>query len=264
MSALFALEDGRYVPSADPAGPWDPGAQHGGAVAALLTDAFERRDEVAGLAAGRLSFEFLRPVPVAPLVLELELVRPGRRVVELGARLHAGGAEVCRAAALFLSPVAADLPAADPQAPDPMPGPQSGREYAFGLDREAAQGARGFAPRALEMRFLDEPFAPGPARVWMRPALELFAGRPLSALARLAATADFGNGVAAPLPFAEYIFINADLSIHLMRAPRGEWIGLDARTHVAGGGVGLSESLVHDEHGPVARAFQSLVVAPRG
>jgi len=264
MSALFAHENGLFVPSADTAGPWDSGSQHGGAVAALATDVFERREEVAGLVAGRLSFEFLRPVPVAPLALELEVLRPGRRVVEMSARLHAGGVEVCRAGALFLAPVPPGLPAADPLAPEPMPGPQAGRDYRFGLDREAPEDSRGFAPRALEMRFLDRPFDPGPARVWMRPRLELFADRPFSALARLAATADFGNGVAAPLPFADYIFINADLSIHLTRAPRGEWIGIDARTHAVGGGVGLAESLVHDEQGPVARAFQSLVVAPRG
>ena len=47
---------------------------------------------------------------------------------------------------------------------------------------------------------------------------------------RAVATADFGNGVSAELPFDDYLFINADLTIHLWRAPRGEWIGLDAQT----------------------------------
>ncbi len=81
--------------------------------------------------------------------------------------------------------------------------------------------------------------------------------------ARLVATADFGNGVSAALPFDRYLFINADLTIHLQRHPRGEWIGLDARTVLHEGGTGLSESVLHDESGPVGRAFQTLVVQPR-
>jgi hypothetical protein len=88
-------------------------------------------------------------------------------------------------------------------------------------------------------------------------------GEPPSPLARLAATADFGNGISAALPFERYLFINADLSIHLHRQPRGEWIGLDARTLLAPGGSGLAESVLHDLDGPVGRGFQTLVVQAR-
>ncbi len=74
----------------------------------------------------------------------------------------------------------------------------------------------------------------------------------LTPLARLAATADFGNGVGAALPFERFLFINADLTIHLHRQPRGEWIGIDARTLLHPGGTGLAESVLHDVHGPSA------------
>jgi hypothetical protein len=97
----------------------------------------------------------------------------------------------------------------------------------------------------------------------MRLRRPLIAGQPTSPVARLAAAADFGNGVSATLPFERYLFINADLTIHLQRPPRGEWIGLDARTLVRGGGTGLAESVLHDEQGTVGRAFQTLVVQPR-
>ena len=84
-----------------------------------------------------------------------------------------------------------------------------------------------------------------------------------SPLARVAATADFGNGVSAALPFNGFLLINADLSIHLQRQPRGEWIGLDARTLLHPGGMGLAESVLHDVDGPIGRSFQTLVVGPR-
>jgi hypothetical protein len=119
------------------------------------------------------------------------------------------------------------------------------------------------AATAMEMRALEDPRAPGPARVWMRLRVPLVAGRHASPLARAAAVADFGNGVSAVLPFDRYIFINADLTLHLHREPRGEWIGLDARTLLSGGGSALAESVLHDESGPVGRAFQTLVVQPR-
>jgi len=113
------------------------------------------------------------------------------------------------------------------------------------------------------MRWLSEPRALGPGQVWMRLRRPLVAGQPTPPLARLAAVADFGNGVSATLPFERFLFINADLTIYLQRPPRGEWIGLDARTLVDGGGTGLAESVLHDEHGVLGRAFQTLVVQPR-
>ena len=141
-----------------------------------------------------------------------------------------------------------------------MPGPEQGSIVRFALD-DAER--RSFAASAMEMSWIDDPWSLGPGRVWMRPRLALFGEQQLSPLARLAATADFGNGISAVLAFEDFIFINADLTIHLQRQPRGEWIGLDARTRLQAGGTGLAESVLHDVEGPVGRAFQTLVVQPR-
>jgi Acyl-CoA thioesterase C-terminal domain len=59
------------------------------------------------------------------------------------------------------------------------------------------------------------------------------------------------------------VFINADLTVHLQRLPQGEWIGLDARTRLHEGGAALAEGVLHDERGPLGRAFQTLVVQQR-
>jgi len=93
--------------------------------------------------------------------------------------------------------------------------------------------------------------------------MDLLPGEPMSPLARAVAAADFGNGVGAELPFDRFLFINADLTLHLQRAPEGDWIGIDARTLLSVGGPGLAESVLHDESGPIGRAFQTLVVQPR-
>jgi Thioesterase-like superfamily len=65
------------------------------------------------------------------------------------------------------------------------------------------------------------------------------------------------------LPFDRFLFINADLTIHLHRPPLGEWIGLDARTLLDAGGTGMAESVLHDASGSIGRAFQTLVVQSR-
>jgi acyl-CoA thioesterase len=142
-----------------------------------------------------------------------------------------------------------------------MQPPSSGKPIRFALDQSSDEAS--FAASAMEMRWLSDPRELGPGRVWMRLRHPLLPGEPLTPLARLAATADFCNGVSAALPFEQFVFINADLTIHLQRLPQGEWIGLDARTQLSGGGPALAEGVLHDEHGPLGRAFQTLVVQAR-
>jgi hypothetical protein len=272
--SVFLAEGEDFVPTEHARGPWDPQALHGGAPAALMATAFERVEPGAQLAIARLGFELLRPIPFAPLSISTRITRPGRRVQELAGELRCGEELICRASALRVQAIPDGLQgvsaqwtgpgsplAAEPaQADRAMPGPDAGKAVRFALDDSDRTS---FAASAMEMRWLGDPESLGPARVWMRLRHPLVPGEELTPLARLTATADFGNGVSAELPFERFLFINADLTIHLHRTPHGEWIGLDARTLLRGGGMGLAESLLHDVHGPVGRAFQTLVVEPR-
>ncbi len=262
--SIFTADGDRFVPTEQARGPWDPRALHGGAPAALIVSAFESMQPGAELRIGRLSFEFLRPIPLAPLTLATQVVRPGRRVQELAAELIADGQTIVRASALRVTSVPGDAAAAAPAGSralgDPLPPPSDGAPIRFALD--GGKNAS-FAGTAMEMRWLSDPKELGPGRVWMRLRHPLLPGEPLTSLARLAATADFGNGVSAALAFDRFVFINADLTIHLQRAPRGEWIGLDARTLLLDGGAATAEGVLHDELGPLGRAFQTLVVQAR-
>jgi hypothetical protein len=272
-ASIFLTDGERFVPTELASGPWDPQALHGGAPAALIAAAFERVQPGADLQIARLGFELLRPIPLAPLTLATDIVRPGRRVQELAATLSAEDPRtgeqqvICRASALRVQAVPPEVTAAvgasetvEAPLPAPLPGPEQATPVQFALDDPDRVS---FAASSMEMRWLSDPKQLGPGRVWMRLRHPLVPGQELTALARLAATADFGNGIGAALPFDRFLFINADLSIHLHRAPRGEWIGLDASTLLHDGGSGLAESVLHDLHGPVGRAFQTLVVQAR-
>jgi acyl-Coa thioesterase superfamily protein len=85
----------------------------------------------------------------------------------------------------------------------------------------------------------------------------------MSPLSRVLIAADSGNGVSNVLDFAKHVFINADLTVHLVRYPVGEWVCLQAATSIDSDGIGLADTALHDQAGQIGRAAQSLFVNPR-
>jgi hypothetical protein len=250
--AFYSLEGGRFLPSELTRGPWDPGAQHAGPPSALLGRAIERCDPRAGMRVGRVTFEILGPVPLAPLEVTARVVRPGRSVELLEGVLSGPDGELMRARAWRLQAGEVELDAPD-AAP---PGPQAADPRPF-----FPTGTVGYHT-AMEYRFASGGFLePGPATVWLRMRGELVEGEQPAPLERVLVAADSGNGVSAVLDWREYLFINTDLSVHLLRPPVGEWVCLDAVTYVDG--LGLSDTALWDERGRIGRAAQTLLVRPR-
>jgi hypothetical protein len=247
-------------------GPWDPGAQHGGAPAALLMRAFERQPGGEELIVARVTYELLRPVPLGALEVSAEVLRPGRRVQLLeGSLCTEDGAKVVRARALRVhrSAVAGGSGASPPDGEEEAPPAAAPPEGARSNDYPAPAG-RMFATDAMDIRFTSGAFLElGPASAWFRLRHPLVAGEDPSSLQRLAAAADFGNGISAVLPWDRYLFINPDLTIYVEREPAGEWFLLQARTRLGREGIGLCESLIYDERGRVGRATQALLVTAR-
>jgi hypothetical protein len=257
--SVFTEVDGRIVASDLARGPWDRNAQHGGAPAALLARAFERLvPDDDGLVFARLTFELMRPVPLGPLDVEASIVRPGKRVQLLeGAISTPEGVEIVRARALRVLAAPGDVP------PTPPLAAPRGREQGEISDNVPPFRPM-FAPDAVEILFVDGQFrARGPGTAWFRLHVPLVLGEKTSPLQGLCAAADFPNGISAPLSWDEWIFINPELTIHLDRAPAGEWFCLEARTVIAPGGAGTAEAVLYDEQGRVGRATQALLIARR-
>ena len=63
--------------------------------------------------------------------------------------------------------------------------------------------------------------------MWFRLRVPVSAGEVTLPLQRVAAVADFGNGVGSGIDRTRLTFINADLTVTLHRLPVGEWVGLD-------------------------------------
>jgi Thioesterase-like superfamily len=260
MAGSVYVPDGpRFVATEFARGPWDPDAQHGGAPAALLVRAFERVAGADGLLFARITYEFLRPVPLASLEVRAEAVRSGRRMALLEGSIADGdGRQLVRARALRVRRAETDLPAATssrPAAPATTPQAASASEFLAWAKRPM------FATDAMEIRFTHGHFAErGPAGAWFRLRVPLVADETTSALQRLAATADFGNGISSIVSWENHLFINPDLTLYIEREPDGEWIHLDAETRIAPDGIGMATGALCDQQSSVGRATQALVI----
>lgn len=258
---LFARAGDRYEPTGLARGPWSPHALHGGPVAALLVHLADEAETPGPMHPARATIELLRPVPLAPLRASVRIVRPGRKVQIVEASLHAGESEVARCTLLRLrrAPVALpdDVRGGESSAPPgpahakPIPAPWRGGEIAY-------------HSHATEHRVLRGTWeAHGPCTDWIRVHAPLLPDVPLSPLARVAAAADFGNGIGSALPYDRFTFLNADLVLALHRLPVGEWVCLDAATWPGPDGVAIAESALFDEQGRLGRASQSVLLEPR-
>jgi len=254
VAGAFYSVDGRsIVPSELTRGPWDPDAQHAGPASALLARALERCEPRAQMRLGRITIEILGPVPLAPLTAAARVVRPGRSVELLEATLTGPDGDVMRASAWRVAVDDIRVEEDDPAPPGPDSG--GGRDF-FPTGQEVGYHT------AMEYSFVRGGFLePGPALVWMRMRVPLIEGEQTSPLERLMVVADVGNGVSAVLDWREHVFINTDLTVHILRPPAGEWVGVDAVTRVDG--VGLAESVLWDERGRIGRGAQTLLVRPR-
>jgi hypothetical protein len=253
---VFAAADGRFVASELSRGPWDPNAQHGGAPAALIVRALESLPAPEGLVLARVTYEFVRPAPVGPVEVRASVVRPGKRVQLLEASMLADGVEVVRARGLQIRAAEAGTSAADGDVVPP--GPEHGRPAEIRPPFRPM-----FALDAIEILFVAGGWGGGPCTAWFRLRSPIVDDETPSPLQRLAAAGDFGNGISATLSWDEYLYINPDLTLYVEREPVGEWICLSSETRIAGGGIGIAESVLYDERGRVGRATQALLVAPR-
>ncbi|MGB8399418.1 thioesterase family protein [Bradyrhizobium sp.] len=257
MDAIFRVDGSRVVTSPDAAGPWDPRMQHGSAPAALVVWAAEAIPAPVPMQVARVTIDLMRPVPVAPLTIETEVQREGRKIQLCAVRLLSGGVVVVGATVLKIKAQAQALPPHVADLAVLLPGPdQSVVEPA---DAAGSPFVKCMSLRAARGRF----GVPGPGAIWFRIDRPLVEGSLVSQAMRAVVAADFSNGAGAALDFRQWTFINADLTVNLARQPVGAWILLDGESWIGPDGAGLAMARLADQRGYFGRAIQSLVIEKR-
>src|SRR5580658_3615639 len=98
-SFYLPLGDDRWQATIHTAGPWDPGAQHGGPPSALLGRAIQRCAPRDDMIVARFTCEILGAIPVGELEVRARVIRPGRSVELVEAVASAGARDVASARA---------------------------------------------------------------------------------------------------------------------------------------------------------------------
>ncbi len=261
VSAYVALGNGAFASTGLTRGPWHPEHQHGGPPIALVARAIERAAAKLGLTqVARLTANLLRPVPLAELAVEVHTDYAGRNVAHFSARLTAGEKELVRATAVAQRESEVVFP--PDLAGHPLPCAPRSAEASPEQRFPFSKAMIGYQD-LIESRIAEGTMFRGPCAVWFRLHHPLIAGEEPSALQLVAVAADSGNGISAILTFGDYVFVNSDLTINLLRRPEGEWICIDARTLLGASGGGVAEARIFDATGLVGRSTQSLAVRRR-
>jgi hypothetical protein len=250
---------GRFRAQTATGGPWAPHLQHGGPPNALAVAAAEaavaQQTARHDLVAVRLASDFIAPVPVGELAVRTSILRAARSAALVEVRLAAtgtGGERDCLLSRVWFVRVT-DTSAVSPPLAEPAELPTA----AAGLDLDFPYG------RSLEWRFVRGQLGtPGPAAAWVRPRTELLPGYRMSALARAVLVADSASGISAELSWQDWTFLNVDLDVHLSRQPDGDWLLMDAKTHLGPSGAAVARSTLSDVYGVCGAGLQTLVLAP--
>jgi len=251
----------RILPSELSGGPWNRKHQHGGPVAGLLTHALHHLETPIPMRLARITIEMLRAVPVRPLRVETRITRAGRRLQGCVAELVHEDTTVARATALRIrtDTELGELEARGAMDPALGQPPEASPALPADVDWEWLPGFI----RAVD--FVSEPPTEtgAPISVWTRLRCPLVEGEPTPPIVRLAALVDFASGTGNAMDYSKYTSINPDLTIHVLREPRSDWIGLRGLTQRAADGIGQSTAAIYDAEGPVANVQASLLLDRR-
>jgi hypothetical protein len=257
MNAIYRIDGNRVETSPNAAGPWDATMQHGSAPAALVTWAAEAIPTSAPMQIVRVTIDLMRPVPVAPLTFETEVLREGRKIQLCAVRLLADNILVVRATVLKVRADGLPLPSAIGDPPIDVPSPEQGKPMEPPFSRTPF--VTGLSVSMVRGGFLKI----GPAAIWYRVDRPIVEGAAVSQMMRAVVAADFCNGTSSTLDFHKWTFLNADLNVSFARAPVGDWILLNAETWIGPDGAGIAAGRLGDSKGYFGRAVQSLVIEKR-
>lgn len=247
-----------YRPTRHTGGAWSTAEQHISPLNGLVVHAIEQyagsRDGDDGKALSRISLDILGPVAIEDLEIEVEVIRAGRTVELVEARVTSRSREVLRARAWRLAPY--DTESVGGGEPPVLPPPEAWPPW------DLTTVWPGGYIASLEVRRSPES-GPGRTTAWVSSPLELLAGEPVSPLAGFVALVDTANGIGVRQPPETWLFPNVDLTIHLHRQPVAGPVGLDTTVVFGPAGHGLTSTVLHDRQGPVGQAAQTLTVRQR-
>lgn len=241
------------------AGPWSPHAQHAGPPAALLARAMERHEPAPGTRLADVRLDILGPIPVAPLTVDVTVLRGGRSMQLLEATASADGRPVAVARAWRIVRAPDDFPRLTglrESGIEPVPGAtdDSSRLELPGMHADGYLSA-------IEWRFVSGGVGTGGTAVaWGRQLVPLLPDEEPSPWERALVLADSGGGITLTVDPRRHTYINCDLHVVLDRDPDGEWVRMSSQALANPGHGGTVHTTLADEHGDLGTGVQTMVL----
>lgn len=243
-----------FVSTPHAQGAWQEDELHMAPVSGLVAAELEAYHPRKDFLTSRISFDILGKLHAGEVKVVTETVRPGRTIELIQSTVYAQGRAVLvgRTWKIITSDTSRVADICDPLLP-PV-------EQAEPWEGMSTRWPGGFIRSIQARRFPDH--APGHGRVWITTDIDVIEDEPTSSFVKLVGLADTANGL-APLaePSEENVFFaNVDLTIHFLRQPVGQWLGLAISGNIGQTGGGITSAILYDANGVFGRSEQSQTV----
>ena len=247
-----------YRPTEHAQGAWNEHEQHMAPATGVLTRELNQFCPQRNMRIARISLDILGLIPLDDFTIHTRCIRPGKTIELIEAVMSSGGRDciIARAWRLMTQDTSAIAGLEDPPAkhqPDTLP---------------VWDDMKGWPGGFIEsVRLVSEPDRrAGRGMVWITNDIDMIEGEPTDDMVHLLGMVDTANGVVPRLGLGlsklEWMFPNTDLQIHMHRAPKGRWLGIEAVQQYGDDGIGLTSAVLHDIYGPFGRSEQILTIRP--
>ena len=233
-------------------GAWNPHEQHMAAVAGVISaelEQFQPRDD---MRIARISFDIWGLIPAGEFSVETKVIRAGRTIELIEATLMAQ-ARTCIVARAWRMQV---------QDTTAIAGLEDGiQQRPSYLPVECILDFwNGRFVRTVKSQVDLTTYRAGKGMVWLNTEVDMIEGETTTDFVRLMGMIDTANGVSPRMKKGQWLFPNVDLQVHLLRKPQGHWLGLETMQQFGEDGIGITSSVLHDDHGVFGRCEQILTL----
>jgi hypothetical protein len=240
----------RFLPTSNAQSHWGEDHLNGPALVALVARALEEAHGLDDFMPARLTVDLFKAARGVETTATTRLVRDGRRVRNSECELTQDGVVVVRAVLVQYRRSSAPRGEEWSASMDFTPPPESDGLRPMSIGSDDGGWSHAIADHQNTSR----------KRTFNR-AIDVVSGATNTPFVNAAMAAE-GTSLVTNLGSAGVGYINGDLTVALARLPLGDWIGVQADSHLVADGVGVGTATLFDHAGPFGSGTVTAISNP--